>query len=187
MRTGFTLLDGREVPLVVRRVEPESEGRSYLESLPIPTAGINVPLGELAELRRVPAVPPIEHRDGRREISVLYRLDPFKAPPPGPARQALESRIRESLRETNRPSGYTITVREPDEGTKWFRDVVVPVLLLLFAVLAITFESLTLPILVLLALPLTLIGGVWTLLISGMQANMMALVGAGRPSQPLRQ
>jgi len=45
-------------------------------------------------------------------------------------------------------------------------------------VLALTFESLTLPLLVLAALPLTVLGAVWALLINGQPADTMALVGA---------
>ncbi|MDX1382936.1 MAG: efflux RND transporter permease subunit, partial [Thermoanaerobaculia bacterium] len=56
--------------------------------------------------------------------------------------------------------------------------ILVPVVLLLFLVLAMTFESLILPVLVLLALPLTLLGAVWALVVAGMPLSMMALLGA---------
>jgi ABC-type multidrug transport system ATPase subunit len=51
-------------------------------------------------------------------------------------------------------------------------------LLLLFAVLAIAFESLTMPILVLVAVPLTALGATWALVLGGIGIDMYALVGA---------
>jgi ABC-type multidrug transport system ATPase subunit len=41
----------------------------------------------------------------------------------------------------------------------------------------VTFESMTLPLLVLLALPLTVLGATWALVLAGMPAGVMALVG----------
>ena len=49
---------------------------------------------------------------------------------------------------------------------------------LLFLVLATTFESLTLPILVLLALPLTILGAAWALAFAGISFEMMSAMGA---------
>lgn len=177
LRVGMTMPDGQEVPLVVRRTEGIPGARA-LARLPVTIAGGGMqPLGSLVDLQRVPPPPVIRHQDGRRETRVRYLFD-TSAPSSGNARAALESRVVEAVRGVHRPSGYTIETPSADESTKWFRTAVVPALLLLFAVLAVTFESLTMPILVLLAIPLTLIGGAWALVISGHGAAPMALVGA---------
>ena len=76
MQTGFTLRDGREIPLTVRR---EGEGRRALDDLRrlrLATPVAVVPMGALADVRRMPPPPTILHKNGRREISVLYTLDP---------------------------------------------------------------------------------------------------------------
>ena len=60
----------------------------------------------------------------------------------------------------------------------------VPVLLLLFAVLAVTFESLTMPVLVLLAVPLTLLGAAWALVSTS--ARCESAVSTSSTTPPMR-
>ena len=125
----------------------------------------------------MPPPPTILHHNGRREVSVLYQLGP-SAPQTGPAREALDEQIRAAIQQVHRPAGYTLEApRGRGQSCSWFKKILVPVLLLLFAVLAVTFESLTLPLLVLLALPLTVLGATWALVLAGMPAG---LHGPGR-------
>jgi multidrug efflux pump subunit AcrB/ABC-type multidrug transport system ATPase subunit len=178
LQVGFVLADGRELPLVVRSVEPESEDAiDEIRDLRLATSVGELPLDAVASIRVMPAQPTIQHHDGRRESRVTYSLRD-DAPTTGPARNALDERIREAVREVHRPSGTTVETEAEERALSWFRRVLVPVLLLLFATLAITFESLTLPILVLVAVPLTLLGATWALVFTGTPADLMALVGA---------
>jgi multidrug efflux pump subunit AcrB/ABC-type multidrug transport system ATPase subunit len=178
MQVGFVLADGRELPLVVRNVESEtSDAMGELRDLRLATPAGDLPLESVAAIRIMPAQPTIQHHDGRRESRVTYTLRD-DAPTTGPARNALDERIREAVREVHRPSGTTVETEAEERALSWFRRVLVPVLLLLFATLAITFESLTLPILVLIAVPLTLLGATWALVFTGTPADIMALVGA---------
>jgi multidrug efflux pump subunit AcrB/ABC-type multidrug transport system ATPase subunit len=177
LRAGLTLEDGREVALTVRRPRTEKIGIAEVSRLPLTLGSSVVPLGAIASVTRMPAEPPILRHDGRREIAVRYALG-WRAPESGPARLALDERIRAAIRALPRPAGYTLEAKGAEERTNWFRRVAVPAVLLLFGVLAVAFESLTLPLLILLALPLTLIGAAWALVFAGMSAGMMALVGA---------
>ena len=177
LRTGFTLADGREIPMTVRRDEERFQSADDLGRLRLATAAGVLPVSALTEITRMPPPPTIVHHDGRREIRVSYTLG-AEAPDTGPARLALEQSIRDAVRDVHRPAGYTIETPEPGASFSWFRRIFLPVLLLLFAVLAITFESLTMPLLVLVSLPLTLLGATWALVLSGTPADTMALVGA---------
>jgi len=178
MRTGFTLMNGREIPLTVRREEDKHQrAGEELRELRVDTPAGVLPLGAVATVRRMPPPPAIQHHNGRREISVTYQLG-SQAPATGPARLELERQIQGAIQQVHRPSGYTVETPSEEEGFSWFKTVLVPVVLLLFAVLAFTFESLTLPLLVLVALPLTVLGAIWALLINGQPADTMALVGA---------
>ena len=76
------------------------------------------------------------------------------APKTGNARLALDGQIRDAVQQTYRPPGYTVEAPDSEAGYSWFKEILLPILLLLLAVLAVTFESLTLPLLVLIALPL---------------------------------
>jgi len=178
MRTGFTLPDGREIPLTIRSVETDfHRAGKEIEALRLATPAGVLPLGVLASAQTMPPPPTISHHNGRREVNVYYRLG-GGAPKTGPARQELDEQIQAAVREVHRPIGFTVEARGEDEATGWFKRVLIPIVLLLFAVLAVTFESLTLPILVLVAVPLTILGATWALVLAGMPAGMMALVGA---------
>ncbi|MBP7147435.1 MAG: efflux RND transporter permease subunit [Acidobacteria bacterium] len=177
LTTGMTLSSGREIPVVVRRAGREDTSRRDLSRLPVTVGSAVLPLAALADVREVPAPPAIQHHDGRREVRVAYRLG-SAAPASGPARIELEQRIKDQLRQAHRPAGTTIETPSEEEALDWFRKILGPAVLLLFGLLALVFESLTLPLLVLVALPLTLIGATWGLIFSGLPADMMALVGA---------
>jgi multidrug efflux pump subunit AcrB/ABC-type multidrug transport system ATPase subunit len=176
---GLTLADGRELPLVVRRraVEEDSGALRAVEKLRFATDEGSLPLGDVAVVRRVPPAIPISHHNGRRELAIGYTLS-AAAPATGPARLALEKAIQDGVRNAYLPPGYTVDAVSAERNNEWFKAVLVPILLLLFAVLAIAFESLTMPILVLVAVPLTALGATWALVLAGVGVDMYVLVGA---------
>jgi multidrug efflux pump subunit AcrB/ABC-type multidrug transport system ATPase subunit len=177
LQVGFTLADGRELPLTVRR--PDSEDNRALQSiqdLRLATELGAMPLGAVTTGRNVPAAPAIGHHNGRRELAISYSLSD-SAPDTGPERLRLEEAIQAAVRDAYRPPGYSVEAIGAEEGTDWFKLLFVPILLLLYAVLAIAFESLTMPILVLIAVPLTILGATWALVLAGVGAGVYALVG----------
>src|SRR5690606_17661229 len=145
-----------------------------IEALRLATDEGALPLGMVTTASCVPAPLAIAHHDGRRELAVSYCLA-SSAPSQGPERRPLEAAIEDAVRTVYRPSGYTVE-SVADEGTDWFRLIFMPVLLLLYAVLAITFESFTLPILVLVSVPLPVLGATWSLVLAGVGAGIYALV-----------
>jgi multidrug efflux pump subunit AcrB/ABC-type multidrug transport system ATPase subunit len=179
MDTGFVLDNGRELPLVVERrsAREENIGLQELGRLRVQTPSGVHPIDHLADIRKMPAPPVIAHHNGRRELTVRYRLR-GDIPQTGPSRIAIEEQIAEAISAIPRPRGTAVETQEEDTTTSWARRVGFPALGLLFLVLAMTFESLTLPILVLLALPITLLGAVWALALSGTAFSMMAALGA---------
>jgi multidrug efflux pump subunit AcrB/ABC-type multidrug transport system ATPase subunit len=177
LQVGFTLADGRELPLNVRRPElPEFQVLRSIEALTIATEEGALPLGDVTEAIRMPAPRMISHHNGRRELTISYGFAAGVSET-GPERLELDAAIEATVRDAYRPAGYTIETSGADEGTDWFRVLVVPILLLLYAVLAITFESLTMPLLVLVAVPLTILGATWALVLAGVGAGVYALVG----------
>ncbi len=188
---GYPLASGRELPIVVQRLEGGLGGPDVLDGagidrevsiaglsrLRISTRAGVLPVASLAEIRQTPPAAVITHHNGRRERIVTYGLS-GDVPASGPARAALDRSIEDAIAAVYRPAGTTVQLDRSEEGTSWFRKVLAPVVALLFLVLAIAFESMTLPVLVLLALPLTLLGSLWALLFSGMGLSGMALLGA---------
>ena len=178
MQTGFVLPTGRELPLVVERrdVRRPRGASGDLARMRVQTETGVVPVLALASVRRMPPQSTIAHHNGRRELSVLYRLS-SDVPDTGPNRLAIEDQIAAAVRSVPRPRGFTVETPGQDDAAGWFRRILLPVAALLFLVLAMTFESLTLPVLVLFALPLTLLGATWALVFAGMPLDMMAMLG----------
>ena len=191
INTGYPLASGRELPIVVQRLEDRreeaesSDGSSFdrdvslggLQRLRVSTAAGVLPVAALAQVRQAPPSPVITHHNGVREREVFYTLSP-DVPRRGPARDAFDRNLDEAIASIHRPAGTTIALDRSQESTNWFRRIAVPVVLLVFLVLAVTFESLTLPILVLIALPLAMLGSVWALVLTGIGFEAMALLGA---------
>lgn len=177
MPRGFNSTSSREIPIYVRRIDyNKSNILKKINNLPVLTGQGVLSLSELADSKR--SIPPlaIAHQNGRRELRVAYRLSEI-APKTGPERKALEKQIENHMNNTYMPEGYTIELIGSVDSTDWFKLVFIPILLLLYALLAISFESLTLPILILITVPLTIFGSVWALFIAGLGVNMMAIVG----------
>ena len=178
MPNGFTMNSGREIPVNIERVDARdpTTARRELSKFRLRTAAGVLPISTLAETRRMPPPPVIVHKDGRREMTVQYRLS-YSAPDSGSARDALVDEIEEIIRAMPRPAGYTIELPVDTEVTSTAEKLLLPILLLLFLVLAMTFESLTLPVLVLLALPLTVIGATWSMVLAQTPMGPMAIAG----------
>ncbi|MXZ39406.1 MAG: ATP-binding cassette domain-containing protein, partial [Holophagales bacterium] len=189
--TGYPLASGRELPIVVQRLESRRDedqpldGGSFdrdvslsgLQRLRVSTGAGVLPVAALAQVRQAPPSPVITHHNGVREREVFYTLSP-DVPRRGPARDTFDRSLDEAIASIHRPAGTTIALDRSQESTNWFRRIAVPVVLLVFLVLAVTFESMTLPILVLIALPLALLGSVWALVLTGIGFEAMALLGA---------
>ena len=179
MQVGFTLADGRELPLVVRRPEVRSSRRfDRSRRCAIATEEGALPLGEVTQGTRMPAPPMISHHNGRRELVDQLQFRRAMRRRPGPTR--LRARRGDRGDRAQRVSAARLHDRggrrrsRPPIGSSCS---LVPILLLLYAVLAITFESLTMPLLVLVSVPLTILGATWALVLAGVGAGVYALVG----------
>ncbi len=169
---------GREIPVVIEREGARDRDRSSrdLERLQVLTSRGIRPASELATIRKVDKPPTIVHKNGRRQITVQYTLA-SSVPEAGRERNKIEEDIEEFIRTLPRPEGYVIDVPDDSSTTDAAQKLLLPVLLLLFLVLALTFESLILPPLVLLTIPLTLVGALWGLVLTGTPFADMALAG----------
>lgn len=178
MQVGFVLADGRELALTVRQRDFTTSNASQLiDNLQISFQQRALPLSEVTNITN--ELPPsnIAHHNGRREISVNYQPSDA-APRSGPFRQQLDAQLQQAVDSVFLPQGYTVDTGDENATTSLFNTLALPILFLLFAVLAISFESLTLPLLILLSVPLTILGATWALVLAGMGGSMMAGVGA---------
>jgi hydrophobic/amphiphilic exporter-1 (mainly G- bacteria), HAE1 family len=161
----------REVVLMLPAADPEA-----LLQLPVRTSGgQRVAVGDVAEIEEVAGAREIFRRDQRRIAQVTARIAPQVEAPA--AREAALLGIAAA----DLPPGLAAELageeRERVETTSELRWAAVLALVLVFMVLAGTFESLLHPVTVLSAIPLSLIGVAIALVPVGQPIGVMAMIG----------
>ncbi|MYD46693.1 MAG: ATP-binding cassette domain-containing protein [Gammaproteobacteria bacterium] len=174
----FPLSNGREIPI---RIELESARERNvalreLREMRVQTPNGVLPVSALASIRRGTPPATITYRNGRREMPVTYQLD-NDVPESGPERVAIEESVKEFIRQIPLPAGYIVDTPSEAEQFKFAQKLVLPVLGLLFLVLAFTFESLAVPVLIFLAIPLVIVGSMWGLVLTGTPLGFFAVLG----------
>ncbi|HEU0013575.1 MAG TPA: efflux RND transporter permease subunit, partial [Longimicrobium sp.] len=167
--TDFVEFD-RKVPVVVRLPESARQSAATLEQLRVD----GVPLRELVRVHD--AAGPSEIRRVDQGRVVMVHADVAS----GGVDRAVE-RVEAALRSAPAPYGLRVEIGgENEEMRRGFRDLAFAFLLavlLVYMLLAAEFESLLLPFIVLLAVPLAAVGAAVALWITGAGINTMSLIG----------
>jgi hydrophobe/amphiphile efflux-1 (HAE1) family protein len=161
------------------RLSPEARGNAGdIERLPLfvpasPTPR-RVPLGQVATIRRELGPAQIDHIDEDRVVSV-------QANTLGRPLSAVMEDINGQIAALSLPPGYTLTVGgDVEDQQEVFTRIFVALavaLLLMYFVLVIQFGSFVDPMAILISLPLSLIGVMLALLLTGSMLNLMSLIG----------
>jgi outer membrane protein TolC len=169
--------DGNRVFDVTLRF-PESQRQSIeaLNALLIEApGGYRVPLGQLADVRRVEGPLQISREDGQRRIGIEINVSGRDIG--GFVREAQE-RLKERV---SLPSGYYVTWGGQFENQQKANQrlmIVTPIVVgLVFLLLLATFNSVWLAMLVLACLPFAMVGGVFALPLSGLYLSVPASIG----------
>jgi HAE1 family hydrophobic/amphiphilic exporter-1 len=160
----------RKVPIVVRLPEEARRSAATLEQLTVE----GVPLREL--VRVFDAAGPAEIRRIDQSRVVTVHADVAEG-----GVDAAVATVQNALRATPPPYGLRVEIGgENEEMRKGFRDLGFAFLLavlLVYMLLAAEFESLLLPFIVLLAVPLAAVGATLALWVTGAGINTMSLIG----------
>ena len=164
------------------RLAPEARERTGdLAQLPLvvgnTAAGASpttIPLGQIATIRQGVGPAQIDHLDREKVVIVQANVS-------GRALNDVTTQINERLARFRLPPGYAITqggeARDQKEVfTKIFTALGVAVLLM-YLILVVQFGSFLDPVAILISLPLSLIGVVLALLVTGTTLNIMSLIG----------
>jgi multidrug efflux pump subunit AcrB len=164
-----------EIPVVVRLDRRSVEETSSLEHLYLPSnQGTVLPLTELATVREEQGFATILHRDGRRLVTV-------EADASGRLADDVLADVQTRLSDFNLPEGYSLAFGGEEEERRasfaglW--EALLLALLLIYALLAIQFNSFVQPLVILLTVPLGLTGAIVGLLITGKPFGLMAFIG----------
>jgi HAE1 family hydrophobic/amphiphilic exporter-1 len=160
----------RKVPIVVRLPEEARRSAQTLEQLTVD----GVPLRELVRVYDAAGPSEIRRMDQSRVVTVHADVEDGNV-------DGAVGRVQAALAATPVPRGLRVEIGgENEEMRKGFRDLAfafVLALLLVYMLLAAEFESLLLPFIVLLAVPLAAVGATLALWVTGAGINTMSLIG----------
>jgi HAE1 family hydrophobic/amphiphilic exporter-1 len=161
----------RDVVLMLPAVDPEA-----LLKLPVRTSGgQRVAVGDVAEIEEVPGAREIFRRDQRRIAEVTARIAAEVEAPA--AREAALLGLAAADLPPGLRAGLAGEEQERVQTTSELRWAAVLAMVLVFMVLAGTFESLLHPLTVLTAIPVALIGVALALVPMGQPIGVIAMIG----------
>ncbi|MFG6469127.1 efflux RND transporter permease subunit [Roseateles sp. BYS87W] len=147
-----------------------------IERLPIAVSGTNrmVPLDQIAKVTLGKGPGQIQHGDGKRTITVSANAQ-------GRSPGEITSEAKKLAEKIDFPPGFGIELAGAARDQQVVFTAMITALLsgiaLMYFVLVIQFNSFTAPLAVMMSLPLSLIGVVLALLITGGTLNLMSLIG----------
>ena len=173
---------GEERDVVVQIDPSQRASVEHLAMLPIATAirgesgqAMIVPLGQVATIQEGFAPAQIDRKALQRVATISGNTVP------GFSIAEASSAIRARIAEMDLPPGYSVTLGGETEALEETGGYVLEALLLavilIFLILASQFESVMQPLAIMLSLPLSLVGVLLALLITGDTLNMMSMIG----------
>jgi HAE1 family hydrophobic/amphiphilic exporter-1 len=167
---------GEARDVAVRLMPADRLDASSIERLPVPigTTGQTVPLSQIATVTMGKAPSRIEHIDGKRSVGVGANAQ-------GRSPGEVTADAMKLARSMDFPPGYGIELagasKDQQEVFKRMGTALVAGIGLMYFILVIQFSSFTAPLAVMLSLPLSLIGVVLALLMTGGTLNLMSFIG----------
>ncbi|MQA42404.1 efflux RND transporter permease subunit [Rugamonas aquatica] len=162
---------------VAVRLAPEDRVNSEnIERLPISVTGTNqmVPLDQIATITMGKGPSTIEHKNGKRTVTVSANVQ-------GRSPGEVTADAMKLANAIDFPPGYGLDLGGDGKNqSELFTEMAIALVMgigLMYLILVIQFGSFTAPVAVMLSLPLSLIGVVVALLITGGTLNLMSFIG----------
>ena len=167
---------GDEFPIVVRLQPEDRLSTGDLDNISLRTpSGTVVPLSMLMKRHRARGPTEIERVDGQRVTYVTAGLED------GVALGVAVERLQAQLSDLPMPAGFSLyyggQYREQQQGRRDFIVAILMALALVYMLMAGQFERFLDPLIVMVAVPMSLIGVVPTLLLTGTTLNIQSLMG----------
>jgi hydrophobic/amphiphilic exporter-1 (mainly G- bacteria), HAE1 family len=169
---------------VVLRLSPEARARpDDIRRLPILVTGTGtsgaqeaklVPLAQVASVESSIGPAQIDHLDRERVVTIGANVQ-------GRSLGEVSADIMERVQRVELPPGYRVTVGgQVEQQNEIFVQIFIALalaILLMYLILVVQFESFLDPIAIMISLPLSLIGVVIALLVTGDTLNIMSMIG----------
>ena len=177
--TGVTVTrykdEGKEIDVVIKASGDVTDNLSNFEQLSITTpSGVNIPLGQVADLSVVRGPVQIYREQQERVVTVTGQIIDRDL-------GSVTSDVAKKLQEYEMPRGYNYNIGgERKEMVEAFEQLLLALALavvLIYMVMAAQFESLVYPFIIMFTLPLAFSGGALALFITGKTLGVTALIG----------
>ncbi|MBI5021761.1 MAG: efflux RND transporter permease subunit [Ignavibacteriales bacterium] len=168
--------ENRNFDITVRLPEEKRNSIEAIENILVPTkTGMNIPLAQLADVKMIEGPVQISRQDGIRRIGIEMNIS-------GRDIGSFVAEAKEKIKaNVQLPAGYFLTWGGQFENQQRAMNklmIIGPVAVgLILLLLFVTFRSVRLALLVISNLPFALIGGVFSLYISGLYLSVPASVG----------
>jgi len=168
--------ENRSFDIIVRLPEEKRNSIEAIKNILVPVeTGMNIPLAQLADIQMVEGPVQISRQDGIRRIGIEMNISGRDI---GSFVAEAKQKIKEQVQ---LPSGYYLTWGGQFENQQRAMNklmIIWPIVTgLILLLLFFTFKSLRLSLLVMSNLPFALIGGIFSLYISGMYLSVPASIG----------
>ena len=167
-RSELTLGD---TPVSVGVPQGSVNSLDQVRGLPV---GSGTPLGDVAEVQEVDAPAAISRADGERAVTVTGTITAQDS-------NAVSSQVESTLNDLDLPGEVEASVGgESEDIAESFRNLLLSIVVavaLVYLILVIFFRSLLIPLVILLAIPLTTVGAFGALLLTGTALSVPALLG----------
>ncbi|HET7272078.1 MAG TPA: efflux RND transporter permease subunit, partial [Rubrobacter sp.] len=168
---GSTVTTIGDAPVVVG--VPESSVDSIEEVLGLPV-GSGTTVGDVAEVREVESPAAVSRADGERAVTVTGEITSTDT-------QAVSTKAQEAIADLDLPGNVTAQVGgENEDIDESFRNLflsIIVALVLVFLILVVFFGSLLVPLVILLAVPLTTVGAFGALYLTNTAISVPSLLG----------
>jgi hydrophobic/amphiphilic exporter-1 (mainly G- bacteria), HAE1 family len=168
---GAQLTAGGETPVSVGVPEGSVDSLEEVRDLPV---GSGAAVADVAEVREVEAPAAVSRVDGDRAVTVTGTITSEDT-------SSVSSEVQASLSELNLPEGVAAQVGgESEDIEESFRNLILSIavaLVLVYLILVVFFGSLVVPLIILLAVPLTTVGAFGSLLLTDTALSVPSLLG----------
>lgn len=167
--------ESREIPVWLQFEEKDRQNKSNLDNLLVlSNKGTLVPLSQVTEYTRKPGPEVIKRYNGRNVINLYAKANTEDL-------MLIKSKLQEIINKIDMPYGYTlnygIELEEIQTNLANFMFTMSMAIILIYIVMAASFESFLLPIIILTVVPISLVGSAWTLYFLNAHWDMITLIG----------
>lgn len=166
------------LPIILKIPEKEKTDRDILDQIFLTSqiTNQNIPINQIASIETQSSLTKINRRNSKRTITIgMFVQDGYNT-------NRVMEEVEQSLLDFKLPEGYTMELGgESEERNDAFSSMKIPTVLavvIIYLILVFQFGDLKKPLIIMGTIPLSFIGIIWGLKITGYPIGFMALLGA---------